>query len=64
MESDPDPFASDGFWRLSKFSVEALQLPWNATLPGAFQWVASNDPGKLTFAPSRHPKIGVEQFTG
>ncbi|KAJ5832096.1 hypothetical protein N7474_000407 [Penicillium riverlandense] len=33
MESDTDPFASDGFWRLSKFSVEALQLPWNETLP-------------------------------
>ncbi|CAL5871193.1 uncharacterized protein PFLUO_LOCUS5440 [Penicillium psychrofluorescens] len=33
MESDTDPFASDGFWRLSQFSVEALQLPWNATLP-------------------------------
>ncbi|KAJ6091332.1 hypothetical protein N7467_003301 [Penicillium canescens] len=32
-----DPFSSESLWRLSKFSIEALQplesLPWNATLP-------------------------------
>ncbi|KAJ5091572.1 hypothetical protein NUU61_006442 [Penicillium alfredii] len=32
-----DPFSSEGLWRLSKFSVEALKpigaLPWNADLP-------------------------------
>ncbi|KAJ5956973.1 hypothetical protein N7501_011252 [Penicillium viridicatum] len=31
-----DPFSSESFWRLSKFSIEALQplgsLPWNTTL--------------------------------
>jgi hypothetical protein len=36
-----DPFSSESLWRLSKFSIEALQplesLPWNATLPGKAQ---------------------------
>ena len=34
----PDPFSSEGLWRLSRFSIEALQpledLPWNVDLPG------------------------------
>ncbi|KAJ6145740.1 hypothetical protein N7470_009635 [Penicillium chermesinum] len=40
MEFDEslDPFSSESLWRLSRFSVEALQppdeIPWNATLPG------------------------------
>ncbi|KAJ5789778.1 uncharacterized protein N7518_006789 [Penicillium psychrosexuale] len=33
-----DPFSSESLWRLSKFSIEALQplgsLPWNTTLSG------------------------------
>ncbi|KAJ5578255.1 uncharacterized protein N7459_007219 [Penicillium hispanicum] len=33
----PDPFSSESFWRLSRFSIEALQplepLPWIADLP-------------------------------
>jgi len=33
-----DPFSSGSLWRLSRFSLEALQpletLPWNTTLPG------------------------------
>ncbi|KAJ5166980.1 uncharacterized protein N7482_005761 [Penicillium canariense] len=36
-EHEPDPFSSEGLWRLSKFSIEALQpledLPWNVDLP-------------------------------
>lgn len=35
---EPDPFSSDSLWRLSRFSIEALQpleaLPWNSDLPG------------------------------
>lgn len=35
---DLDPFSSESLWRLSKFSIEALQplesLPWNASLSG------------------------------
>ncbi|KAJ5682442.1 hypothetical protein N7462_005607 [Penicillium macrosclerotiorum] len=34
----PDPFSSESLWRLSKFSIEALQpleaLPWDADLSG------------------------------
>jgi hypothetical protein len=37
---DPDPFSSESLWRLSRFSIEALQplesLPWNADLPGTY----------------------------
>ncbi|KAJ6116801.1 hypothetical protein N7512_006526 [Penicillium capsulatum] len=40
MESpdfEPDPFSSDSLWRLSRFSIEALQpleaLPWSTDLP-------------------------------
>lgn len=33
-----DPFSSESLWRLSRFSLEALQpletLPWNTELPG------------------------------
>lgn len=33
-----DPFSSERLWRLSRFSLEALQpletLPWNTDLPG------------------------------
>ena len=36
-----DPFSSESLWRLSKFSIEALQplgsLPWNTTLSGKSQ---------------------------
>lgn len=36
-----DHFSSEGLWRLSKFSIEALQplesLPWNTTLSGQCQ---------------------------
>lgn len=39
-----DPFSSESLWRLSKFSIEALQplgslpsLPWNTTLSGKCQ---------------------------
>ncbi|KAJ5097204.1 hypothetical protein N7456_007925 [Penicillium angulare] len=35
-EYEPNPFSSESFWRLSRFSIEALQplddLPWNASL--------------------------------
>ncbi|KAJ5351439.1 hypothetical protein N7452_000413 [Penicillium brevicompactum] len=35
-----DPFSSESLWRLSKFSIEALQplesLPWNTSLSGKF----------------------------
>lgn len=37
-DHDPDPFSSESLWRLSKFSIDALQpleaLPWDAKLPG------------------------------
>lgn len=37
-DREPDPFSSESLWRLSQFSIEALQpleaLPWNADLPG------------------------------
>jgi hypothetical protein len=37
---DHDPFSSECLWRLSRFSIEALQplesLPWNADLPGMY----------------------------
>ena len=36
-EHDTDPFSSESLWRLSKFSIDALQpltaLPWNEELP-------------------------------
>ncbi|CEO58992.1 hypothetical protein PMG11_03683 [Penicillium brasilianum] len=36
-DHEPDPFSSESLWRLSRFSIEALQpledLPWNADLP-------------------------------
>lgn len=39
-DHEPDPFSSESLWRLSRFSIEALQpledLPWNADLPSTY----------------------------
>lgn len=39
-DHEPDPFSSESLWRLSRFSIEALQpledLPWNADLPSMY----------------------------
>ena len=41
VDCEPDPFSKEGLWKLSRFSIEALQpleaLPWNAALPGTDQ---------------------------